>query len=109
MYHCRCGSRIRKAQLQLAPSELSKIGIFRFFRVFLGTFLQTPVKTFFEIFFAILGPEGPETPVNGGSGRNLRHPPDSCLHLQYAEFIYGTALALGLLEGPLEPSGAYCT
>ena len=46
-----------------------KIGIFRLFRVFFGTFLLTPRKTFFETFFAISGPEGPETPVNGGSGR----------------------------------------
>ena len=48
-----------------------------FFSVFLETFgyfwdfLQTPQKTLFETFFAISGPEGLETPVNGGSGRNL--------------------------------------
>ena len=35
------------------------LGIFRFFRVFLGTFLQTPEKTFFEFFFCDFGPEGP--------------------------------------------------
>ena len=49
-----------------------KIGIFRLFRVFFETFLQTPQKTLFETFFAISGLEGPETPVNGGSGRNRR-------------------------------------
>ena len=31
--------------------------------------MRTPKKTLFETFFAILGPEGPETPVNGRSDR----------------------------------------
>ena len=60
------------------PKE-SKLPIFGHVRifldfgwVFLGTFLQTPKKTLFEIFFAISGPEGQETPVNGGSGRQAR-------------------------------------
>ena len=48
-----------------------KIGIFRLFRVFFETFLQTPKKTLLETFFAISGPEGPETPVNGGSDRKV--------------------------------------
>ena len=33
-------------------------------------FADPPKKTLFETFFAILGPEGPETPVNGRSDRN---------------------------------------
>ena len=41
-----------------------------FFGYFRGFFLQIPKKTHFEIFFAILGPEGPETPANGCLGRN---------------------------------------
>ena len=40
-------------------------GIFRLSGVFSGTFLQTPKKTLFETL------EGPEPPVNGGSGRNV--------------------------------------
>ena len=36
---------------------------------FQGLFADPPRKTLFETFFAILGPEGPETPVNGRSGR----------------------------------------
>ena len=45
---------------------------FLLFRVFFGTFLRTPKKTFFlRRFLVILGPEGPETPVNGGSGRKF--------------------------------------
>ena len=47
-------------------------GIFRLFQVFFETFLQTPKKTLFEMFFCDFGPGGPEdsSPVNGGSGRN---------------------------------------
>ena len=44
--------------------------IFRLFRLFFETFLRTPKETLFETFLVISGPEGPETPVNGGSGRN---------------------------------------
>ena len=47
-------------------------GLFRLFQVFSGTFLQTPHKTLFETFFGISGPEGPETPVNGRSGRKFQ-------------------------------------
>ena len=32
--------------------------------------MQTPKKTLFETSVGISGPEGPETPVNGRSGRN---------------------------------------
>ena len=42
------------------------------FLIFSGIFRdlwKTPKKTLFEIFFATWGPEGPETPVNGRSGR----------------------------------------
>ena len=35
---------------------------------FFWTFLWTPKKSLFETLFAIFGPEGPETPVNGSSG-----------------------------------------
>ena len=45
------------------------LGILRLFRVFFETFLRTPQKDLFGDLFAISGPEGPETPVNGGSGR----------------------------------------
>ena len=55
-----------------------KIGILRLFRVFFETFLQTPKKTLFETFFAISGPEGPETRVNGGSGRKSSHSSGCC-------------------------------
>ena len=53
----------RKSLKKYPPPKIRK-------SVFLGTFLQTPIKTLFETFFAISGPEGQETPVNVGSGRN---------------------------------------
>ena len=41
--------------------------------IFCGLCCRNPQrKTLVEIFFAISGPEGPETPVNGGSGRNQK-------------------------------------
>ena len=48
-------------------------GIFRLFRVSSATFLQPPPpeRLFLRIFLLISGPEDPETPVNGRSGRNL--------------------------------------
>ena len=39
-----------------------------FFGYFLRLFCGPPKRLFLD-FFAISGPEGPETPVNGGSGR----------------------------------------
>ena len=39
-------------------SEGAKIGIYRLFRVFSGTFLQTPKKTFLRL-FCDFGPGGP--------------------------------------------------
>ena len=45
--------------------------IFDFLGYLWGLF-QDPQKDPFWDFSAILGPEGPETPVNGGSGRNVR-------------------------------------
>ena len=62
--------KIPKKNTQKGP----KIDIFRLFRVFFETFRQTPQKTLFETFFAISGPERPETPVNGGSGRKTHLP-----------------------------------
>ena len=50
------------------PLEVQSLGIWGFFRVFSGTFLRTPKKTLFEIFFCDFGPRGPG--VNGRSGRN---------------------------------------
>ena len=45
---------------------------FDFFGYF-GDFFADPQKDSFWDFFAILGPEGPETPVNGRSDREFRH------------------------------------
>ena len=50
------------------PEKSPILGIFPLFRVFSGTFSQTPKKTL----FGILGPEGLEIPVNGSSGRNSK-------------------------------------
>ena len=44
------------------------LGIFRLFWYFWGLFCRPPKRPFWD-FFAISGPEGPETPVNGGSDR----------------------------------------
>ena len=60
-YHAKLASFLCPRQAQ--KLELAKFGyfsgIFRFFRVFSGTFLQTPKKTLFETFFGIFGPGGP--------------------------------------------------
>ena len=43
-----------------------------FWGIFLRLFCGPPKRPFWRLFFfAISGPEGPETPVNGGSGRNF--------------------------------------
>ena len=47
-----------------------KIGICRLFSGIFWDFCADPQKDPFWDFFAISGREGPETPVNGGSGRN---------------------------------------
>ena len=50
--------------------EVQFWAFFLTFSGILGDFLADPPKqTLFEFFFAILCPEGPETPVNGRSGR----------------------------------------
>ena len=46
-------------------------GIFAFFGYFRGLFVQTLKKTLFLRLFGISGPESPETPVNGRSGRKM--------------------------------------
>ena len=51
-------------KLDFSGHFLPFLGIF-------GDFLQTPEKTLFDTFFAISGPEGPETPVNGRSGHKF--------------------------------------
>ena len=52
-------------------TKKSNFGFFLTFQVFSGTLFADPQKdSFRDFFFAILGPEGPETPVNGRSGRN---------------------------------------
>ena len=40
--------------------------------IFGDFFADPPKRLFLRLFCAILGPEGPETPVNGRSDRNLR-------------------------------------
>ena len=45
------------------------LGILTFSGIFGAVFAEPPKDSFWD-FFAILGPEGPETPVNGRSGRN---------------------------------------
>ena len=52
-------------KLRIFRAFFFNFGRLRLFRVFLGTFLQTPKATLFETFF---GFRAPETPVNGGSG-----------------------------------------
>ena len=54
--------RVRKKSPKKKPKKsVPKIGIFRLFRVFLGTFLRTPQKRPFLRLFC----DCPETPVNG--------------------------------------------
>ena len=53
------------------PKKVRKLVFLDFFGCFLGLLCRPPKDLFWD-FFAILGPEGPETPVNGGSGRKCK-------------------------------------
>ena len=80
----KCKKRLKKVFLRGVCREVPKgtrkslktsifgpFWVFRdIFRILLGAFLQTP-KTSFYFFSPIPGPERPETPVNGGSGRKF--------------------------------------
>ena len=68
--------QIWRCSLQPEPPKDSEMGIIRLFRLFSGTFLQTPKKPFPSLFFCDF--RGLDTPVNA-SGRKVFRQNSSCL------------------------------
>ena len=70
---CFWGSAKKSPKIPEKVKKYPKLDFWGYFLTFsgiFGDFFADPQKHSFWDFFAILGPEGPETPVNGRSGRN---------------------------------------
>ena len=61
----------KMAEKSKIPKKVGKSVCFDFLGHSLALFSRRPKTLFLRLFFSMLGQEGPETPVDGGSGRKL--------------------------------------